>query len=244
MGKKKLIIACLAITMVTFSSISIYANDNQGKFFIQNPATLSSNGIDNIAIENQEESNATKAEIEEQVHQREKEAAAAAKAAAVAAKKKAQEKYLNGLAHYICSVNNNISIETATKYITYFVSASKTYGIDEKLIMALAQKESTFRSTSSNSGGYKGMMQTSDGITKAAGYEVEDIFDPQVAIKVGARYLNYKMDEFGSKRLALTAYNQGSGSVNSGNYTTGFATVVLGYYNNIENYLENNGYTE
>jgi len=45
-------------------------------------------------------------------------------------------------------------------------------------------------------------------------------------------------------RLALTAYNQGSGSVYSGNYTTGYADLALERADAMEDFLVNNGYIE
>ena len=53
-----------------------------------------------------------------------------------------------------------------------------------------------------------------------------------------------KFDEFGDMRLALTAYNQGSGSVYSGNYTTGYADLALERADAMEDFLVNNGYIE
>ena len=110
--------------------------------------------------------------------------------------------------------------------------------------MAVAQNESTYYSDAVSCENYKGLMQTGDGLAENAGYDPMQLFDPAVSIKVGARYLGIKLEEFGDMRLALTAYNQGSGSVHSGNYTTGYAELAMARAAYMEDFLTENGYIE
>ncbi|MEF9922767.1 MAG: transglycosylase SLT domain-containing protein [Anaerovoracaceae bacterium] len=237
---KKLLIVWLSITMVTFSSISIYAKDNShGDFFIPRPA-LDENSqeadLSAMSATGKEESHTVivskEAQQKQKLEQLEKK------------EKQEQEEYRNGLAAYIRHINRNVGKEKSKNMAKYFISSADKYDLDEKLIMALAQKESTFYSDATSSEDFKGLMQTGDGIARNAGYEANELYNPKVSIKVGTRYLSIKMDEFGDKKLALTAYNQGSGSVHSGNYSTGYAETVMEYRDNINNYLEKNGYPE
>lgn len=249
---KKLIIVWLSITMVTFSSISIYAEDNtQEDFFIPRTPLSDEELLSDVSVlyayeEKESRTIATSIWFADQAvidQTAEEEAAdAAAKEAEKLQKQKEEEHYVKGLAAYIRTVNGNISKKTAQNYARYFIKYGDKYDLDEKLLMALAQTESTFNHDSVSSEDCKGMMQTSDGVGRNAGYEPHELFTPRISIKVGARYLEYKLDEHGSMKLALTAYNQGSGSVNSGNYSLGFAKVVLEREDIIQDFLEDNGY--
>lgn len=40
----------------------------------------------------------------------------------------------------------------------------------------------------------------------------------------------------------MTAYNQGSGSVHSGNYSTGYADLAIARAQTMESFLQENGY--
>ncbi len=129
------------------------------------------------------------------------------------------EEYIEGLSAYIRHVNRNVTEGEADQMAENFVKYADQYGVDEKIVMAIAQNESTYYSDAVSCEDFKGLMQTGDGLAENAGYDPSQLFNPEVSIKVGARYLSIKMEEFGDVRLALTAYNQGSGSVHSGNYT-------------------------
>ena len=87
-------------------------------------------------------------------------------------------------------------------------------------------------------------MQTGDYLAESAGHTPSELFDPEVSIKVGASYIRDKIEEFGDIRLALTAYNQGSGSVHSGNYTTGYADLTMERAEAMEEFLRGRGYPE
>ena len=50
--------------------------------------------------------------------------------------------------------------------------------------MAMAQKESTFRSKVTNPYGIKGMMQTSDSLAKKYGYKPSELYEAKVSIDV------------------------------------------------------------
>lgn len=234
---KKLFVVWLLITMVTFSSISIYATEQTpGDFFIpKTPLTK----IDDESVLNAEEEEESRTEAEPEKIQ----TAMAVKATAV--KSKTQDKeYLKGLSAYIRHVNRNVGKEESLHMAENFVKYAEKYDVDEKVVMAIAQNESCYYSDAVSCEDFKGLMQTGDGLARNAGYEPQELFNPAVSIKVGARYLSIKLEEFGDLSLALTAYNQGSGSVHSGNYSTGYAELAMARAATVENYLKQNGYVE
>ncbi|MEE0740870.1 MAG: transglycosylase SLT domain-containing protein [Emergencia sp.] len=211
---KKLFVVWLLITMVIFSSISIYAYSTKPSEF-----------------DGRKESRTTAEDVME--------TAAAVKTSAI---KESEENYLEGLAAYIRHVNGNVGESEALDMAEHFVKYAEEYNVDEKIVMAIAQNESTYYKDAVSCEDFKGLMQTGDGLARNAGYDPSQLFEPEISIKVGARYLRIKMDEFGDVRLALTAYNQGSGSVHSGNYSTGYADLAMQRAETVETYLEENGY--
>lgn len=211
---KKLFVVWLLITMVIFSSISIYAYSTKPSEF-----------------DGRKESRTTAEDVME--------TAAAVKTSAI---KESEENYLEGLAAYIRHVNGNVGESEALDMAEHFVKYAEEYNVDEKIVMAIAQNESTYYKDAVSCEDFKGLMQTGDGLARNAGYDPSQLFEPEISIKVGARYLRIKMDEFGDVRLALTAYNQGSGSVHSGSYSTGYADLAMQRAETVETYLEENGY--
>lgn len=157
-------------------------------------------------------------------------------------KREQEERYFDGLSAYIRHVNRNVTSAEADAMVECFVKYGEKYNVDEKVVMAIAQNESTYYADAVSCEDYKGLMQTGDGLARNAGYDPGQLFNPEVSIKVGARYLSIKMDEFGDLRLALTAYNQGSGSVHSGNYSTGYADLAIERTAAMEHFLANRGY--
>lgn len=152
------------------------------------------------------------------------------------------ESYKEGLAAYIKSVNGSVSDQEAEEMAAYFVEYGDKYNVDEKLVMAIAHTESTYYTDAVSCTDYKGLMQTGDILAEEAGYSPEELFDPEVSIDVGASYIGEKLEEFGDTKLALTAYNQGSGSVYSGNYTTGYAETAMARAEAVEAFLIDHGY--
>lgn len=146
--------------------------------------------------------------------------------------------YRNSLASYICHVNNSIGEDAATELVDSIIESSEKYDVDETLVMAIAQTESCYESDAVSSVGCKGVMQTSDVLAEEAGYDGSQLFDPEVSIDVGTSYIKDKLDEFGDVALALTAYNQGAGTVYSGNYDLGYADLTISRIDEIEEYID------
>lgn len=92
-----------------------------------------------------------------------------------------------------------------------FERASQTYGVPENLLKAVAKAESGFQSDAVSSCGAQGIMQLMPSTAKSLG--VTDSFDPEQNIMGGAKYLGSLLGKYGDAKLALAAYNAGSGNV-------------------------------
>lgn len=89
---------------------------------------------------------------------------------------------------------------------------SAEYGIDPALVRAVITAESSGDPRSVSSKGAMGLMQLMPDEVK--GYGITDPFDPDQNIRGGVRQLAEKLRLFGGDvRLALAAYNAGSGAV-------------------------------
>ena len=119
-----------------------------------------------------------------------------------------------------------------TKYDEYFKAAAKKYNVSESLLKAIAKAESDFNPDCVSSAGAMGVMQLMPETAKGLG--VDDPYDPEQNIMGGAKCISLKLKEFkGDVRLALAAYNAGSGAVrrNGGvpSYCTTYINKVLSY---------------
>lgn len=119
-----------------------------------------------------------------------------------------------------------------TKYDAYFKKAAKRYGVSESLLKAIAKAESNFNARDVSSAGAIGVMQLMPETAKSLG--VKDAYDAEQNIMGGAKCIKQKLKEFnGDVRLALAAYNAGSGAVkrNGGvpSYCKSYINKVLSY---------------
>ena len=92
-----------------------------------------------------------------------------------------------------------------------FERASEAYGVPLGLLKAVAKTESGFRPDAVSRCGAQGIMQLMPGTAKSLG--VEDPFDPEQNVMGGAKYLGSLLGRYGDAKLALAAYNAGSGNV-------------------------------
>ena len=210
--KKKLFITGALISMTVFSAAVIYADTD-----VREPELTSFTPKEFTKIET-------------------------AMASCATAVRKEDQNYRKGLSAYIRHVNRNVSKQEADAMVDSFVKYADEYNVDEKIVMAVAQTESCYYADVVSCANYKGLMQTGDILAESAGYTPESLFNPDISIKVGASYIKDKLEEFGDTRLALTAYNQGSCSVHSGNYSKDYSYLTLRRAEDMETFLKEHGY--
>ncbi|UDG81466.1 Membrane-bound lytic murein transglycosylase C [Candidatus Profftia lariciata] len=126
-------------------------------------------------------------------------------------------------------VSNHID-QRAHKYFDIIRHASKKYGIDESLIIAIIQIESSFNPYAVSNSNALGLMQIiqhtagKDVFVKQGKYGVpsrSDLFNPEKNIDIGTAYLAILQNNYlcgihnpASRRYAvITAYNEGAGNV-------------------------------
>jgi len=91
-------------------------------------------------------------------------------------------------------------------------SACKTYEVDENLVLAMMRVESNFNSEAISRKGAQGLMQLMP--ETARRYRVSDTFNPRDNIYAGVLHLKALLLKYqGNEKLALAAYNAGSGAV-------------------------------
>ena len=154
----------------------------------------------------------------------------------------AAEKYRNGLSSYIRRVNPNLSKKWTRTLAQHFINAGEKHNLDPTVLMAMAQKESTFRSKVTNPYGIKGMMQTSDSLAKKYGYTPSELYEAKVSIDVASRYLKSLKKTYGTYTMALCGYMYGGYNVSRDNYTKTYAWNVMNIRDGIKEYLKKNDY--
>jgi soluble lytic murein transglycosylase-like protein len=99
--------------------------------------------------------------------------------------------------------------------------ASRRFGLDPFLIQALIREESHFNELAVSPDDARGLMQllpsTAEevaGWERLRGFRVNDLFVPEISIRMGTRYLRYLHDLFGGSSLAAVGgYHGGPGSM-------------------------------
>jgi soluble lytic murein transglycosylase-like protein len=96
----------------------------------------------------------------------------------------------------------------ASAFDDIIAAAAERHDVDQALLKAIVQAESSFSPTAVSRTGAKGLMQLMDGTARSLG--VSDPFDPVENIDGGARFLRQLLDRYGDDpAIALAAYNAG-----------------------------------
>lgn len=153
-------------------------------------------------------------------------------------------RYNKGLVNYIKKYNSTISVSAAQELVFLFQHEATINKVDQLLLMAIAHKESTFNVACKSKSGAMGLMQIMPATAALYGVTKAELLNAHTNIELGALYMKERIANYdGNLTLALSAYNQGSGAVRRGTYTTRYATKVMGAENNIKDYLKTNGYS-
>ncbi len=117
-----------------------------------------------------------------------------------------------------------------------FEAAAKKYNVPVELLKAIGKQESSFNPKAVSRSGAQGVMQLMPATAKYLG--VTDSFDAEQNIMGGAKYIAELLKKYdGDTKLALAAYNAGSGNV--AKYkgippfeeTQNYVKKVMAYYN-------------
>lgn len=105
------------------------------------------------------------------------------------------------------------------EYSIYVEKYSKEFDVDSDLIYAIIKAESNFDSKAISVKEAKGLMQlmysTAEDIAKSLKIELteENIYDPEINIQLGTKYISNLLKKYECIEVALAAYNAGSGNV-------------------------------
>ncbi|MDP1572290.1 MAG: lytic transglycosylase domain-containing protein [Vicinamibacterales bacterium] len=97
-------------------------------------------------------------------------------------------------------------------YASLIRSVADAHGVDERLVHAVIQVESSYQPRARSPKGARGLMQLMP--ATAADYQVpaRDLYDPAANLEAGVRHLKGLLGRF-DLALALAAYNAGEGAV-------------------------------
>lgn len=153
----------------------------------------------------------------------------------------AQILYYDGLARFMMTRNKSLSYDKAAEYAKYIKASAAQHEIDEIWIMAMLWQESWYDENCEYKGAI-GLMQIMESTGRAMGLTRQQLFDPQISIEFGAKYLRDQMNAFDNDlNLATLAYNQGPIRVKKGTYKTWYLEDVKGKAEVIKGWLLEEG---
>ena len=146
--------------------------------------------------------------------------------------------------------NNILKLIYKKEYSEYVSKYSKEYNVNENLIYSIIKAESNFNERATSNKGAKGLMQLMEVTAKDTSKKInlnisseeldEKLFDKDMNINLGTKYISVLIEKYGNIEIAITAYNAGIGTVDKW-IETG---VLSSDGTNIENipYKETNNY--
>lgn len=103
-------------------------------------------------------------------------------------------------------------LQTTASLEEIFTEAAERYHVPKDLIKAIAKTESDFDPNATSGSGAQGLMQLMPATARELG--VTDAYDPYQNVMGGTKYISQLLDKYdGDVKLALAAYNAGSGNV-------------------------------
>ncbi|MCJ7774051.1 MAG: lytic transglycosylase domain-containing protein [Desulfobacterales bacterium] len=105
-----------------------------------------------------------------------------------------------------------IVLHTDRLFDPIIFQAANRHDVEPALVKAIIMAESGYNSKAISNKGARGLMQLMPATAEMLG--VEDYYHPEDNINAGVKYFKQLLDQFdGNVKLALAAYNAGSGSV-------------------------------
>lgn len=120
----------------------------------------------------------------------------------------------------ICFTNFYYAFKYPLKYNNIIVNEASANQLDADFVCAVIAVESRFNKRAVSNAGAIGLMQLmpTTAVQMAIeigldGFVIEDLFDENVNIRLGTKYLRYLKNKFYNVRTMLAAYNAGEGKV-------------------------------
>ena len=108
--------------------------------------------------------------------------------------------------------NAHANVVAPSMLAPVFREAAQAHGVDPRLLVAVARRESAMNANAISRVGACGLMQLMPATARYLG--VNNVFDPRENVFGGARYLRTLLETFqGDLDLTLAAYNAGPGAV-------------------------------
>lgn len=108
------------------------------------------------------------------------------------------------------------------QYMDIINKYSREYGFTSEFVCAVIHAESKFKEETVSNKGASGLMQITEHTaywlaqeSELESFQYDQIFDPEINIRLGCYYLNRLIKQYDSLEVALSAYNAGSGNVTS-----------------------------
>jgi hypothetical protein len=108
------------------------------------------------------------------------------------------------------NLTDKLTTQEQLQFAQEVADKAKLMGVDPRLAVALAFRESKFDPAAIGADGEIGLMQVLPSTAKGMGFSAEDLRDPSKNIEIGLTYLKQNLEKFeGNSAMAAAAYNAG-----------------------------------